>query len=200
MQCPHRILPGIFEEAFAARLLSYAIENEPAFSPSKIGAAREGAVDPSMRVSLVLRDLGPLEPEIGARLLDVAPALMRQLGVAPFDVARTEIEMVAHRDGAFYRPHVDTSLDDPNDELIRLLSAVYYFNSEPRRYSGGALRLHDMGSNGTNGPFVDIEPAHNSLVMFPSWALHQVMPVHCPSRSFADSRFAINCWFLRKRV
>jgi asparagine synthetase B (glutamine-hydrolysing) len=45
----------------------------------------------------------------------------------------------------------------------------------------------------------DIEPIHNSLLMFPSWAPHEVMPVNCPSQRFIDSRFAINCWVHRER-
>ena len=199
MHCPYRILSGAFEDAFAARLLSYALDNERRFEASRIGQQGEGSVDASFRVSMVLRDLGALKRDIRARLLAIAPASMKELGVTPFEVAKAEVEMVAHGDGAFYRPHVDTSLDNPDDDLLRLVSAVYYFNVEPRRYSGGALRLHAMGSDGTNGQYVDVEPRHNSLVLFPSWALHEVMPVHCPSRSFADSRFAINCWLLRKR-
>ena len=200
MHCPHRILPDAFDAAFASRLLSYAIDNEQRFEVSRIKRSGEGIINPAARISRLLRDLGALKQDIRARLLDLAPVLMKQLGMTAFTVARAEVELVAHGDGAFYRPHVDTALDERNDDTVRLLSAVYYFHVEPRRYSGGALRLHAMGTDGTSGQYVDIEPQHNSLVYFPSWALHEVLPVRCPSRSFADSRFAINCWLLRTRA
>jgi SM-20-related protein len=197
--CPHRILPAAFDDTFASRLLSYAIDNEQRFEASQLKRVGEGVVDPATRISRFLSDLGTLKHDIRLRLLELAPVLMKQLGMTPFAVARAEVEMVAHGDGAFYRPHVDTSFQDPDDDTVRLVSVVYYFHVEPRRYSGGALRLHAMGSDGTSGRYVDIEPQHNVLVSFPSWALHEVLPVRCPSRSFADSRFAINCWLLRKK-
>jgi SM-20-related protein len=35
------------------------------------------------------------------------------------------------------------------------------------------------------------------LVVFPSRYLHEVLPVSCPSQTFADSRFTINGWVRR---
>jgi SM-20-related protein len=35
--------------------------------------------------------------------------------------------------------------------------------------------------------------------VFPSWVLHEVRPVSCPSKRFVDSRFAINCWLWRRK-
>jgi SM-20-related protein len=78
-----------------------------------------------------------------------------------------------------------------------VLSGVYYFHAEPKAFTGGALRLYAIGGQGER--YVDIEPTHNSLLMFPSWAPHEVMPVRCPSRRFVDSRFAINCWVHRAK-
>jgi SM-20-related protein len=75
---------------------------------------------------------------------------------------------------------------------------VYYFFSEPKAFNGGALRLYAIGGNSQQS-FIDIEPERNSLLVFPSWAPHEVMPVHCPSGRFVDSRFAINCWLYRKK-
>jgi SM-20-related protein len=67
-----------------------------------------------------------------------------------------------------------------------------------RSLAGGALRLYAIGGE-ADQKFVDIEPLRNSLLMFPSWAPHEVMPVSCPSKRFIDSRFAINCWVHRKK-
>jgi SM-20-related protein len=60
------------------------------------------------------------------------------------------------------------------------------------------LRLYAIGDP-AGQTFIDIEPVHNSLLVFPSWAPHEVMPVSCPSQRFMDSRFAINCWVNNKK-
>jgi Rps23 Pro-64 3,4-dihydroxylase Tpa1-like proline 4-hydroxylase len=101
-----------------------------------------------------------------------------------------ELELVAHGDGAFYRRHIDTQTATERSH-IRVLSGVYYFHRQPKRFTGGALRLYAIGDPQR---FTDIEPTHNTLVVFPAWAPHEVQPVRCPSGQFMDSRFAINCW------
>ena len=45
--------------------------------------------------------------------------------------------------------------------------------------------------------FADIEPETDSLVAFPSWLRHEVLPVRIPSAAWADGRFTINCWLHR---
>ena len=79
----------------------------------------------------------------------------------------------------------------------RVISAVYYFYRLPKSFSGGVLRLHSVAGGGEEGSFVDIEPTNDTLVFFPSWFPHEVLPVACPSGRFEDSRFTINCWFHR---
>ena len=37
-----------------------------------------------------------------------------------------------------------------------------------------------------------VEPADNSIVVFPAARLHSVVPVSCPSKELANSRFVIN--------
>jgi SM-20-related protein len=37
-------------------------------------------------------------------------------------------------------------------------------------------------------------PGQNFVVFFPAAAIHEVSVVQCPSRDFADSRFALNGW------
>jgi SM-20-related protein len=40
---------------------------------------------------------------------------------------------------------------------------------------------------------------HNTFVVFPSWVLHEVLPVSCPTKQFIDSRFALNFWLWRRK-
>jgi Rps23 Pro-64 3,4-dihydroxylase Tpa1-like proline 4-hydroxylase len=57
--------------------------------------------------------------------------------------------------------------------------------------------VYSLAGGKVSGAFVDIEPANDTLVFFPSWYPHEVLPVSCPSGRFEDSRFAINCWVHR---
>jgi SM-20-related protein len=193
---PYLVLHDFLDEATVAGLLDYALSRYSDFAPTRVVP---GTVDTSIRVSIGL-DLGGYRKIFKAKILDLVPTLISRLHVSPFEASRLETELVAHGDGAFYKQHIDT-LTDPHGDTnqIRVLSAVYYFNTEPKAFTDGALRLHAIGGkSGEN--FVDIEPVRNCLLVFPSWAPHEVMPVSCPSKRFIDSRFAINCWVYRKNA
>jgi SM-20-related protein len=189
---PHVVHHNFLAEETVAALLDYAVPHEPDFVPTKVRSQR---FDPTVRVSARLRRLGVFQQIIESKILAILPSLIDELRVTPFQVGRLGTELVAHGDGAFYKRHIDTQTAPDRDvRRSRALSAVYYFHAEPKAFSGGALRLYGIG---TGADFVDIEPVRNSLLVFPSWAPHEVMPVHCPSRRFIDSRFAINCWIHR---
>jgi SM-20-related protein len=194
---PHLLLRDFLDEATVAELLAYAVSREADFEPTRVDA---DAIKPSIRISAALRDLGRFRKILKDKILPIVPELVARLRVTPFASPRLETELVAHGDGAFYTRHADTQTDRyEHVDHIRVLSGVYYFFSEPKAFSGGALRLHAIGS-GTDPNFIDIEPQCNSFLVFPSWAPHNVMRVHCPSGRFIDSRFAINCWLRRKKA
>lgn len=192
---PFRVLEGFLEAAEVERLLEHVAGREAAFTATSIGAGDEGRIDPAIRVSTRVSDLGEFRPLLRTRLKGMADALTAELRLSRFATARVELELVAHGDGAFYRRHIDT-LTASDRSHIRVLSGVYYFHRQPRGFTGGALRLYAIGDPGR---FVDVEPDHNTLVVFPSWAPHEVRPVRCPSGQFMDSRFAINCWLHARR-
>ena len=138
--------------------------------------------------------------EVGRRMRELFPALSADLHSTPFELDELELELVAHGDGAFFGRHIDIFTGaDANIGQQLILSAVYYFHAQPKGFSGGVLRLFALGSlSYKDVEFLDIEPEHDTLVVFPSWVPHEVRRVSCPSGRFADSRFAINCWFCRK--
>jgi len=182
-------------------LLDWAFANRDNFKPAGITGR---GVDPSVRVAEKLNDLGPLKPVFEERLRASAEEIARRAGSAPFKVEYFELELAAHRDGAFFKRHSDIPFGvgreaggDGGGKHDRVVSAVYYLHREPKAYSGGALRLFRFGAGEEEGDFVDIEPEQNSLVVFPSWAFHEVRPVSVPSGEFADSRFAVNVWLRR---
>ena len=72
---------------------------------------------------------------------------------------------------------------------------LYFFHPEPRRFSGGDLLLYDADAETNACPFKAfsrIVPLRNSIVFFPSRALHQVAPVTCDTDDFESGRFVVN--------
>jgi Rps23 Pro-64 3,4-dihydroxylase Tpa1-like proline 4-hydroxylase len=85
---------------------------------------------------------------------------------------------------------------DPFGSLkhLRILTCIYNFAATPRRFSGGSCA--SIASSSIRGGLVshgDIMPKTDSLVVFPSWILHEVLPVEVLSGDWADGRFTINC-------
>ncbi|HEY4943117.1 MAG TPA: 2OG-Fe(II) oxygenase [Rhizomicrobium sp.] len=177
-------------------LLDFVAATESKFESSSVGFADRGfVVDPTRRISLVSSDFGPFHEALGKRMMSLAPAMIRALGLPPFLPALVELELAAHGDGAFFARHTDAQTAR-SDGLERLLSGVYYFNREPKAFTGGALRLYPPRPAASGVPFADVPPERNSCVFFPASMPHEVMPVSCPSGQFMDSRFAINLWFV----
>jgi SM-20-related protein len=189
---PYIVLRDFLDEATVADLLDYTISHQSNFAPTTV--SQDGVLDPSLRVSVVLHDLGKFRQVLKTKIFELVPSFVTKMRATPVEEPKFESELVAHGDGAFYKRHFDTGTRSYQDaKLIRVFSCVYYFNAEPKAFTGGTLRLYAIGGKeGVN--FVDIEPIHNSLLVFLAWAPHEVLPVSCPSKRFVDSRFAINCW------
>jgi Rps23 Pro-64 3,4-dihydroxylase Tpa1-like proline 4-hydroxylase len=131
---------------------------------------------------------------ITQRIQEKLPDLLKQLGIAPFLIApRLETQLTAHNDGHYFKPHVD---DGVPETAGRMISFVYYFYREPKLFTGGQLRVFNRSPQETTGTlgYKLIEPRNNSIVFFPSRYIHEVLPVNCPSKAFADSKFTINGW------
>lgn len=197
---PYVQIRDFLPQSELAELLDRVLSHPHKFKPATVGNGDVSVLNPSMRVGLTWGNLGPLEAPIEARFRDALPFMMERTGIASPLPERLEIGLAAHGDGAFYRPHIDLVIgdqaDNPTSESERVLSAVLYFHAEPKRFSGGELRLYRLGSD---SGFVDIEPLQNSLIAFHSWMRHEVRPVVVPSGEFRDYRFAINCWYGRRR-
>ncbi len=198
---PYRIIHGFLGDDLAARLLAYVQENEDAFQPTMVGKSGTTArLDDSIRVSLSLKDLGPLRGAVEQRYAAVMDWAVAELHLKPFTLDGFDMEVAAHNDGGFYKRHIDTFVGESasGDRRDRVLTGVYYFHAQPKGYVGGDLRMHALMESGTGEGCVDITPEHDMLLLFPSWMPHEVLPVSCPSKAFRDSRFAINGWYRRR--
>ena len=188
---PHLVIDGFLGDGNRKRLLDWTLSNEERFAPALLTG---GVHAPKVRQASILRDLGPLSSMFEAQLRARYPGWITALRSTAFDACDVELELAAHNQGARFLRHIDTRTGELGARGDRMLSTVYYFHQEPRRFSGGALRLHriDAGDAG-----VDLTPEQDRLVVFPAWAPHEVTEVSCPSGRFADSRFAVNGWLYR---
>jgi Rps23 Pro-64 3,4-dihydroxylase Tpa1-like proline 4-hydroxylase len=206
MSIVNRLPPfGLVREFLGAgtveQLLAYAQLSQHLFHDSTVGYGEGREVDKQQRCSRalresVLRENGDFAGRLEASMKQLMPTMIETLGNTTFNPHKFEIEMVAHGDGAFFAKHVDLATGR-HLESDRVISCVYYFHATPKAFSGGVLRLHSLAASGQPGTFVDIEPFFDTLVYFPSWFPHEVLPISCPSGRFIDSRFAINCWVHR---
>ncbi len=178
-------------------LVSYTLQREAEFQSSELvsPSGEPGMIDSDHRRSRVLMDLGKHEEIILDRIRGVLPRVLDQLGIEPFPVTQVEAQITASNDGDFFRAHSDDS-----EEIIasRRITFVYFFHSEPRSFEGGELRLHDSHGKGrlqvSSGAYQTVVPQQNQIVFFPCSVLHEITPVECRSRAFADSRFTLNGW------
>lgn len=179
------------------KLLEYCIENEINFNDSTVNKNGSNKVDKVDRRSLIFRDLGKFREIFLNRLSDFLPDIFSKLEMSPFEPKEYELEIAVHGDGAFFKEHIDTLTGKQEREKARGVSIVYYFFGEPRKFEGGELRLIPVKFIPGDDNAVSLPPVNNSLVVFPSFGPHEVLPVNAPNLSFQDWRFTINCWLYK---
>ena len=178
-------------------LTRFALAHEPQFTASEVVAptSERGVIDYEHRRSRVLTDLEQYQELLLRRIKRVVPQVAHKLGMEEFAIAGVEAQITASNDGDFFRFHSDNASDRV---AARHLTFVYFFHREPRQFEGGELRIHDARLEQDRyisaGSYQTIVPQQNQIVFFPCELLHEITPVKCPSRLFADSRFTLNGW------
>jgi len=196
LERPVELLPPclVLDEFLAPQelqeLISFAVEHEADFGASKVFAgAIEGGVNEAHRRSLVLMDAGKYQTLILERIEKAMPSVLRRLGMEQFGITNAEVQITASNDGDFFRGHTD---DGDLRVASRQLTFVYFFHREPRQFDGGELRIYDSAPDRSS--YQTIVPQQNRIVFFPCSVMHEITPVECPSKLFADSRFTLNGW------
>jgi Rps23 Pro-64 3,4-dihydroxylase Tpa1-like proline 4-hydroxylase len=150
---------------------------------------------PDVRRSLILNPPSALVAPVVDRVRSLMPKVLPMLRMPVVPVGEIEAQVTANNDGAFFSVHTDADYDKADR---RYLTYVYYFNSMPKGFSGGELRLYDdiLRNNklAKGDTFQVIEPTHNTLVLFWARVMHEVRPVSVPSKQFRDSRLTVNGW------
>jgi Rps23 Pro-64 3,4-dihydroxylase Tpa1-like proline 4-hydroxylase len=181
-------------------LTRFTLERETDFRTSEVISPNMegGIVDYEHRRSRVLMDLAQHRDLMFKRINVTLPQVLQKLGMEEFSVADLEVQVTASNDGDFFRFHAD---NDADRVAARRLTFVYFFHREPRQFEGGELRIHDArleeGGYVSAGSYHTIVPEQNQIVFFPCELMHEITPVKCVSRSFADSRFTLNGWLRR---
>jgi Rps23 Pro-64 3,4-dihydroxylase Tpa1-like proline 4-hydroxylase len=176
------------------RLLDYVLQQESAFVSTSTSTG-----DLDYRRSMILHSFPEFSKLMVNRIQAILPDVFRKLNLSPFPIGEIESQLTSHNDGNYYKVHNDNGSPDT---ATREFTYVYYFYREPKPFSGGELVIYDSKIENNfyvkADSFSTVEPRNNSIVFFPSRYLHEVLPVSCPSKDFADSRFTINGWVRRQ--
>jgi len=197
---PHLVFRDVLGPAWVHGLLGYVAGREADFRPAIVRDRQSGKqrVDKARRDCLALSDLGAARDPFESFLRTAVPRILAGLHLTETAVEPQEFAICAYGDGGHFAGHIDTN---EVTDRVRVVSCVYYFAATPRQFSGGELRLYGFpplsGGRGSDAPFIDITPETDTLVAFPSWIRHQVLPVRVPEDSWRDHRFTINCWLHR---
>jgi SM-20-related protein len=194
------VLEELLAPAELDALVQYTLDQESAFQISEVIApgATKGVIDYESRRSRVLMDLGKHEAVLVNKIQSCWPRVLQRLEHDPFVASQVEAQITASNDGDFFRCHSDNG---QAENARREITFVYFFQREPKQFSGGELRIYD--SHLVNGGYAATENCHvivpqqNQIVFFASSLAHEITPVRCPSQAFADSRFTVNGWFHR---
>jgi SM-20-related protein len=191
---------AVFDEFLCAEewhnLLRFTADRGRDFDATRIVSANGShQIDRSYRRSRVLFDLGEFRDLFRDRIFTFLPQILHALDYPSFPVSNFEIQLTATNNGEFFRRHNDNGIHTLS---TRLITFVYFFYREPRPFTGGELCLFDTtleeGEYKAPGPYFAYQPEQNQVVFFISEYLHEVMPVHCVSNDFMDSRFTVNGW------
>ncbi|MCP6759702.1 MAG: 2OG-Fe(II) oxygenase [Fischerella sp. CENA71] len=172
------------------KLIKYVLKQESQFVPTSTSTN-----DVNYRRSMVIYSFSEFSDMILKRVRAMIPDIISKLGIPSFSISQIEAQLTAHNDGNYYKIHNDNG---SSDTANRELTFVYYFYREPKAFTGGELKIYDSKIKNNlyvnAESFTKIEPRNNSIVFFLSRCMHEVLPVSCNSRAFADSRFTINGW------
>lgn len=99
--------------------------------------------------------------------------------------SRSEIILSRYGNCDFYGWHTDNGISIP---CQRVMTVVYYINTEPEKFNGGSLIFKDGDTE------LKVSPKHNRAVVFPSYLLHRVENVRVESEDVKDFRYSLNCF------
>jgi predicted 2-oxoglutarate/Fe(II)-dependent dioxygenase YbiX len=193
---PHIQFQDVLDSDAVSEVLQFVFDHQQELCPSGVVTATEDERPDEVRRSQTLMNCEPIWPYFEQTLVNVLPILRRELEIGHFPLDHIERQLTVHFNGDFFGPHNDSGAPHV---ASRRLTYVYYFNCQPKRFSGGELRLYhsidEHGAKQRGTDFVTIEPIHNSIVFFPSWVHHEVLEVHTEADGLESARMTLTGWF-----
>jgi Rps23 Pro-64 3,4-dihydroxylase Tpa1-like proline 4-hydroxylase len=175
-----------------SKLLACVLEQKSTFIPA---TTTTGELNSRQALVLYSYSFPEFSNLIETKIQTFFPDILSKLDLPSFSIGNIDSQLTAHNDGDYFKIHNDNGSSETN---TRVLTYVYYFNQEPKAFSGGELQIYDSKIENNyyvaSDSFQKIEPQNNRIVFFLSRHFHEVLPVKCPSQDFADSRFTINGW------
>jgi len=150
-------------------LLDYVLGHEAEFSAGTIieRCSETPVVNERVRRGKTLDRLERFESILSERIKAQLVEVLRRLDYAPFPIGRIELQVTAGEDGDYFRMHHDS-----DDKSTREITFVYFFYREPRRFSGGELRVFETkmvdGRQIQTDQQRTLVPRQNVAVFFPS--------------------------------
>jgi len=180
-------------DAELKRVMEVTLWAEPRFKPSPLSSYRA-----DHRESLMIAAPYKVSELMLGKIRAIMPEVMEQLRMRAFTVGEIDCQITANVDGSYFKAHTDAGHDE---QIKRVLTYVYYFNRDPKGFTGGELRIYDdalrNGKFAATESFQIVEPRNNSIVFFNAAVMHEIMPVAVPSKQFRDARFTVNGWVER---
>lgn len=200
MDPPYVLIENFLSEIEAEQAMAYALAHQSGFRDSTVAhvdARGSYTTDTRLRRSRILDDVSGMAPLIGRRLHERMPRIFQALEMQPIAFRTMELQLSVHGDGDFFNTHTDNGLPEI---AHRTMSYVYYFHREPKRFTGGHLKLYRTviheGTHSAGDLVADIDPPRNGLMVFPSYIQHEVTPLTCPSTALEDQRLTLNGWLV----
>ena len=189
---PYVYIKGFLPAERRDEVLELTIRNAKHFGPALLNA--EGTYDESLRRAefISLFTQGDIGRWFLPLVAEVLPDLTAQLGAGALSPTEAELQMTAYHDGDYFTAHHDAEAAEEGAPRRRV-SFVYYYHWAPKRFSGGDLLLYDTTRYDHRG-LTRLVAADNTIVFFPSDALHEVTPVRCEDGEFKSGRFTLNGW------
>ncbi len=175
------------EDICQGSVLKRFIELSDKFSPSSVTNGNAPTVNIVYRNSMSLRDdpyLDELAGKILLKIKNALPHILEELNLPNFEWGDVDYSCVSFQDGCFFIRHRDRI----NAAIgRRMLTWVYYLNTEPRQFTGGDLVIYSNSGE----PVDRVEAQPGLLIVFRSDTLHEVEEVKMADSNFAGSRLAV---------
>lgn len=190
-----RLYSDVFGAEGLAGLLDHVRDREGDFSAAQVYSRETQTLarDEASRDCLRLVETGPLRRRFGDLVTALGDEAAESLGLVERGLEPAEVEICSYGTGGHFKVHVDVL---PPPARVRVLTCVYYFSALPRPFSGGQIRLHPWPGSPDHS-IIEVEPEVDTLLLFPSFLRHEVVPVETRSNAWMDRRFNLTCWLCR---